>query len=347
MIYLPLIDSIYHLHYGDVISLPSRTKEIENFDPSFDYKTRMRHQRIYDYIFVHSGEWKLLAHKQGSKLITLANKTNLALQKRLNNSKLPQDEKALAIGMLLGDKTNISYDTKQEFYNLSLSHILCVSGLHIGIICFVLGLCLNIFSLWIANFYILKRILIILIAFALTFVVGLTPSALRVAVMMSFLLLGQITARGQDSMNTLLLTAFVFLVYDPLLLFNLSFEFSFLAVSGILLFMNYRTIILKKIPQNYPLQMVFSSGLATLSAQILVLPISIYYFRRLPTYSLIANMIIVPFLSIVLTTIIVFLCFADIGALNTAISFILHCELLLLKSTVHLLNLLPFAIITV
>src|SRR5574344_168891 len=79
MIYLPLADSIYPLHYGDVISMPSDTKTIENFDPSFDYKARMRHQRIYDCIFVHSGEWKLLAHNQGSKLISLAKRTNLAL----------------------------------------------------------------------------------------------------------------------------------------------------------------------------------------------------------------------------------------------------------------------------
>lgn len=341
-------DSSVSLHYGDVITCPNKLYPIKNFNSQgFDYKKYMAHKRIYDCLFIGKDDYKVIAHNKGNPIITAAQKVNSSLQKRILQSSLPKDEAGLACGMLLGNKVNIAQETKAEFYNLSLSHILCVSGLHIGIISMVLGFCLNIFCLWIHNFYIIKRLIMILLCFALSFIVGLTPSSLRVAVMMSIFFASQISKTGYDSLNALCVTAFIFLVFNPLLLFNLSFQFSFLAVAGICVFAKYKSqIALKLFKGNTIAKTVFAPAAMTFSAQIFVLPLSLFYFRRLPTYSLIANMIVVPFLSVILVSILLFLCFADCGFVGLFVQNILHYELFALKGIVHFLNTLPFNVIT-
>ena len=84
------------------------------------------------------------------------------------------------------------------------------------------------------KWYYIKNIIIILATWIIAFIVGLTPSALRVSTMMTILLLSRMTPLSSDSLNTLYVTAFIFLILNPMVLFNLSFQLSFLAVFGII-----------------------------------------------------------------------------------------------------------------
>lgn len=349
LIYFSKQDSAYNLKYGDVITTNSQLIPINNFSEisSFDYKRYMQRKRIYDNIFVKKGSWKKIEEGMGNPLITKAREINHKLKLKLLNSNLPKQESALAIGMLLSDKSNIDEITKHQFNSTGLSHILCVSGLHIGIIMLVIDLLLKLLTF--ANFRLIlvRKIILVLIGFMLCFIVGLTPSSLRVASMMTVLLLTKYTSRGgYDSLNALALTAFVFLCVNPLILFNWSFQFSFLAVFGIILFARFRESLYQRRKHNIITNQILGVAGMTLSAQAFVLPLILIRFKTFPTYTLLANIIVVPFLSIILITTLIFLLFSDIILLGTIAETLLHWELYTLKSVIEFIDSLPYSSIT-
>jgi competence protein ComEC len=349
MLYFSKQDSAYNLKYGDIITTNSLLVPIQNFSDtsSFDYKRMMQRQRIYHNIFVRKGSWKKIEQEKGNPLIARAKKINQHLVKKLLKSDLPKEESALAIGMLLGDKTYIDKQTEQEFRTAGLTHILVVSGMNIAIILLVLESFLKFLIFGRYKLIIVRKIILLISAFLLCLIVSLTPSALRVAIMMTILFLSKYTNRGYDSLNIFWVTVFVFLVFDPLLLFNWSFQFSFLAVLGIIVFAKYREKIMPKYKHSYVTSQIVSAAGMTLSAQAFLFPILLWRFRVIHTYILLANIIVVPFMSIVLVTIILFLFFADITLLGTITQTILHWELYAFKYIISFIDSLPYSTIPI
>lgn len=346
LIYFSKQDTAYNLKYGDIITTNSKLLPIQNFSDtsSFNYKRVMQRKRIYDNIFIKQGEWKIIDHGKGNPLISKSRDINHKLKQKLLSSNLPKQESALAIGMLLSDKSNIDETTKHQFNSTGLSHILCVSGLHVGIIMLVIDFLLKLLTFANYRLIIFRKIILVLIGFILCFIVGLTPSSLRVASMMTILLLTKYTSRGgYDSLNAISLTAFVFLCFNPLLLFNWSFQFSFLAVFGIIIFARFRESLYQRRKHNFITNQILGIAGMTLSAQSFVLPIILFRFNTFPTYTLLANIIVVPFLSIILITIIFFLLFSDITLLGTITETLLHWELYSLKSIIEFIDSLPYS----
>lgn len=346
MIYFSKQDSVYNLKYGDEISTNSKIQPItnQNIVSSFDYKRMMKRQRIYDNIFIEQGSWKKLSENKGNKLIAKSKEANKYLKNKIIKSNLPKDETAIAIGMSLSDKTLIEESTRQQFTTSGLSHILCVSGLHIGIILVVFDMFLRLVFFGKYKLILFRKLLLLAIGVLLSFLVGLSPSSLRVVGMLGVLILSKYTRRSAyDGLNSLAVTAFVFLVINPLILFNISFQLSFLAVLGIIVFAKYRNKLSLVGKQYYIINKVIGVGGITLSAQFFVLPIILFRFKAFPTYFLIANIIVVPFLSLILITIILFLIFGDIIIIGTITETLLHYQLFALKHLVSFIDSLPYS----
>ena len=346
MIYFSKQDSAYNLKYGDEITTNSRIVPIKNWgkNSSFDYKRMMKRQRIYDNIFVKQGSWKKLSQNKGNPIIAKSKEINHNLKQKLINSKLPKDEAAIAIGMSLSDKTLIEETTRRQFTSSGLAHILCVSGLHIGIVLLAFDVLLKLIFLGKFKLILFRKIILLIIGLLLCFLVGLTPSSLRVVTMMAVLILSKYTGRSAyDSLNSLAVTAFFFIIINPLILFNLSFQFSFLAVLGIIMFAKLRETLFYKARHNYLLNKLTSTAGMTLSAQVFVLPIILFHFKTFPTYFLIANIIVVPFLTLILITIILFLIFGDIIIIGTITETLLHYQLFALKHLVSFIDSLPYS----
>ncbi|MDR0971341.1 MAG: ComEC family competence protein [Bacteroidales bacterium] len=339
LVYFPKEDSNSFFRYGDLIITNAPLKEIENLysNSTFDYKRMMQRKRIYHNVFIGKNYWKKVGENKGNSIIRTAKKVNHFLKERLINSNLKNDESNLAIAMLLSDKTSLDDITIKKYSALGLSHILCVSGLHIGIILFFINFILKFIPFFNYRLILLKDIFLVLIAFSICFIVGLTPSSFRVATFLSILIIVKHFGLGRaDSINTLFLTALVFLIADPLLLFNLSFQFSFLAVLGIIVFTPLRNRIQNHIDKIFFLKPFISAMLLTLSAQFFVLPLIIYYFHSFSPFFIIANMLIVPFLSIILLSILLFLIFAKTPLIGDFLTTILHYELSILQFIVNL-----------
>ncbi len=213
------------------------------------------------------------------------------------------EKSEIARGLLLGGR-EVSPDTRGRFSSAGVSHLLAVSGLHVGIIAGVL--------VWLtrrAGFPPGLRFLAICLLLVLfCFMVGLTPSVIRASVMASIVLLGVFVNRQQDALTSLVFTAFLLVVGRPFIIYSISFQLSFLACLGLILF--------------YPVFRVWfqfagsytARGLSlTLSSQILLLPLLINYFGYITPVSLLTNLLVIPLAAVLLWCIIIFLFFWAAG----------------------------------
>ncbi len=138
------------------------------------------------------------------------------------------------------------------------------------------------------------------------------------------------TAYASDGLNVLAVACFVMLLFDPLILFDVGFQMSFLAVAGIMICMpRVGCIIREKVPS--PLHGVCGTAAVTLSAQLFVLPMVVWRFHNVPLFFLFANVLVVPFVGVVLFSIICLLVFASVPVLGEFAAWVLSGELWLLK----------------
>ena len=119
---------------------------------------------------------------------------------------------------------------RQTFRDAGVAHILVVSGMHVGFLFLLISLLYKIHRHW----WVILAGTLTLWSYAL--LVGLTPSVLRATIMFTIMLLMRLTGGGYSSLNALFIAATILLIADPMILFNLSFQLSFLAVLSILLF---------------------------------------------------------------------------------------------------------------
>lgn len=326
----PRKDSL-NLVYGSYVETGAKMYRIRNFaNSSFDYERYMRHKRLYNVVYA----WKYkVSEGRRVGVRSVAGDCNEFLKRRLYASDLSREDAALSVSMLLGDKRELGDDLKLSFSVAGLSHILCVSGLHIGILVGVFNVVLC-FLHWIGmgGFY-LRRLLLILIAWAMAFLVGCTPSALRTALMLTIALGTNITAYSSDGLNVLAVSCFVMLLFDPLLLFDVGFQMSFLAVAGIMICMPRVSCFIRK-ELCPPLRGVCRTAAVTLSAQLFVLPMVVWRFHSFPLFFLFANVLVLPFVGLILVSIICLLVFASVPVLGEFAAWVLSCELWVMKQIV-------------
>ena len=174
----PRKDSL-SLVYGSYVESDARMHRIRNFaNSSFDYERYMRHKRLYNVVYA----WKYkVSEGRRVGVRSVASDCNEFLKRRLYASALSREDAALSVSMLLGDKRELGDDLRLSFSVAGLSHILCVSGLHIGVLIGIFNVVLRfLHRTGMGGFY-LRRFLLIAIAWVMAFIVGCTPSALRVA----------------------------------------------------------------------------------------------------------------------------------------------------------------------
>lgn len=188
---------------------------------------------------------------------------------------------------LMGNASDLSRDTRQAFSDSGLSHILALSGLHVGIIALVITLAL--YPLYITGAGKWRALIVITILWLYAAVTGLSPSVTRAVIMMSVFLVGRLLQRRTSSVNSLCFAALVILIADPGALFTIGFQLSFSAVLSILLF----TEPLNPIPQRNRIpHNLFAMVTVSASAMLGTALISAYYFHSLPVYFLISNILV-------------------------------------------------------
>ncbi len=234
----------------------------------------------------------------------------------------------IAYGILTGNKNEISEENSEAFSIAGVAHILAVSGLHIGFLMALLMFILKRLRLKRLPSYIISAIVLLLYAF----LAGFSPSVTRAVIMC--LIGGGAVLFGErkDAFNALGTATTVILTLSPFMLFDVGFVMS---VGSVFSIINFQPIFfrgLKKI--NIPDKLSNSIAIS-ISAQLGILPPSMYFFGTLQTYSVIVNIVLMPLIAMafiatfiaLLISLIPFLSFvlsfagSVIQILNTAASF--------------------------
>lgn len=211
------------------------------------------------------------------------------------------DEANFLIGLLLGDRTEISEEIKKAFTNTGTIHVLAVSGSHVIL---VVAIIYVIFGL--LRFPNKPKIILTMLALVYyTFLTGASPSIVRASIMAGIVLAGKYFEQKTDSYNVLGLSAVLIFLYDPKQLFDVGFQLSFSAVFSMVYFYPALNTAIKNIPEPLeefkiitPIWQLFALSLA---AQIGTIPFTAYYFGKVSLISLFANLLVVPLVGVIVT----------------------------------------------
>ena len=219
------------------------------------------------------------------------------LLNRFSDNGINGDAYAVVAAMSLGDKSALTHNLKDTYSVSGASHVLALSGLHLGIIYMLFSLFLP-RRRWPA----LSQLVIILFIWAFVFLVGMSVSVVRSAIMLTVYGLLSIGNRDKMSINALSFTAIAMLMWNPTWLFDVGFQMSFMAVLAILLFVPLLEDVL---PADYLMEhrwirRIWGLIVVSCSAQLGVAPLIAFYFGRFSTYFLLTNFIVIPAAMVIL-----------------------------------------------
>lgn len=215
------------------------------------------------------------------------------LEQEMRALHIEAQEYAVITAMALGDKSALDAETKKSYSVAGTSHVLAVSGLHIAIIFQVILLLLG------GKRKSQTTILLSTTAvWAYVILISMPASAVRSAIMISLYGFGLMAKRHGSSINVLVFAYVMMLCFDPLSLFNLSFQMSFLAVASILLFQPLIAELYE--PQHSGTRWAWQLLSVSLAAQIGTTPIIAYYFGRISCYSVLTSFVAIPMATLVL-----------------------------------------------
>ena len=283
---------------GDLILFTPRLAPIANKQnpEAFDYATLMRHRGYIYTQYLPINKWTTIGHTDRPSLKAYAESLRDHCLKIIDNGRFTPHARSILKALLLGYTEDLDQEQRDSFSTAGLSHVLAVSGLHLGIIWAVIAALLAPLA-WL-HLHRVRAAIILVLLWGYAFLTGLSPSVIRACIMVSVVLTGILIGRRARPMNSLFIAAFGMLLYNPHYLFQVSFQLSFLSVFTILLF--YKPIYNLLPHSNYIAEKAASLLSVSAAAQIGTLPLVIYYFHELPLLGLLTNLIIVPLLPILL-----------------------------------------------
>ncbi len=197
---------------------------------------------------------------------------------------VPRPESSLLAGVLLGEKMALGDELENDFRTTGLMHIVVLSGYNVSIIITAVTLMLAFLPLY------TRSIIAVTLIVAFALLVGAGPTVVRASIMALFIVLAGIVGRPYHVERVLLLAGALMVLYNPWILFyDISFQFSFLATYGLIAIMPLLEKPLRFVPAFLDLR---DSAMATISAQLMVMPLILYYIGDFSMVSVLVNMLV-------------------------------------------------------
>lgn len=289
------------IHVGDGICATSRLEQPRNFhNATFDYAAWLKEHGFVATTFIYYSDWQkakvgLTSLPRVDRLVLMARKFRQRLLSQYRGYGADGQAYAVLAAMTLGDKSALSKELKDDYSIAGASHVLALSGLHLGIIYAVLSMLTFRFRRkW------FSQLMIMLAIWAYAVVVGLMPSVVRAAVMLSIVAMMTIINRQRLTVNSLAVAAMIMLLCNPLNLYDIGFEMSFMAVLGIAICSPLYGIVPFYGFWGRMLSRLWSVVAVSIAAQLGTAPLVAYYFGRFSTYFILTNLIVIPCATILL-----------------------------------------------
>lgn len=261
----------------------------------FDYGAYLKRKRVYGQLSVTQEEL-LPSQSSATGLRVEAARFRKSLQNKLQSQGFTPNQLAIINALILGQRQGIDREMSQQYAAAGMMHILAVSGLHVGIIL----LLLRFISRPLAGFRLrfARSGIIIMLIWLFAILTGLSPSVLRAATMFSFLEASTFMGSKKETHNALIASAFVLLLFDPLLIYQVGFQLSYAAVIAILWIQPWLAGLFEI--KNKFLHFIYTTATVTTAAQLGVMPLSLFYFHQFPGLFLLSNILIIPLLGFLL-----------------------------------------------
>jgi competence protein ComEC len=322
MLYFEKDSEVEALRYGDrlIINAALQTVKPPANPGEFNYKRYLANRGIYMQAYVRAGNWEQVERNKGNVFKRTGIKLREQFLQILREQDMSGKEYAVASAILLGYDEHLDAEQKRQFSGAGAMHILCVSGLHVGIVYVILNSLLGFMKrkkIW----RFLKVALLLGSIWFYALITGFSPSVMRAATMFSFIILGSSLRRKSNIYNSLAASAFLLIVIDPYIITAVGFQLSYLAVLGIVTL--FKPIYNLYIPKLWLIDQVWSITVVSLAATMATFPLSIYYFHQFPNLFLITNLIAIPASMLILYSGILVLITSPIPALSGFIAKIL------------------------
>lgn len=290
-VYIDKKEDTSKLEYGNKISVIGTYKkptERRNYK-GYDYMKYLKTKKICGSLIV-DGEVKLIKTKNINPIFTIINKLSLIFKQNLKKL-LPKQEAELEQGILLGETSDIESDIKDDFRKCNLSHMLAVSGAHLSYLVLGINTVLSKKSFGIRR----RKILSIIFILIFMVIVNMSPSVVRAGISTIITIFATLIYRKQDTYTTISIALLLTLLNNPFAIFDVGLQLSYLATLSIIIFYFKFT---QKQFNNKVKKYLYESAMLTFSANILILPITIYEFNTIPINSIISNLLAGPLLGI-------------------------------------------------
>ena len=257
---------------------------------------------IRDSQFISRDSW----HRGGDGFSHLSNIQRLRLRALQWRSTLVQriispdddsDAQAVLAAMVLGDKSALSKELRTTYSATGASHILALSGLHLGIIYLLLTrLTLGRRRMW------LTQVPVVLGIWAFALITGLSTSVVRAAMMISLYAVFSLGGRRQSPLGVLSFTAIIMLLFNSDSLYDIGFQLSFMAMLGILVFVPLfeRMVSIRWLMEHRVVKWLMAMMTMSVAAQLTTAPLVAYHFGRFSTYFLLTNLLAIPIATLIL-----------------------------------------------
>lgn len=275
------------IEYGNKIKLegtyikPSKSRNYKGFD----YSNYLKTENIYGTI-EQNGKIELIKEKNIKYFFIILYKVKNKIIKNINN-KFPEETRGLFLGILLGDKSSIEENVRQNFADSSLSHILAVSGTHISYVV----ICISVLFKKLKLNKNIRKVLTSLVLFMYLYLVDFSVSATRAVIMSTIVIMQMLFYRKQDTITTIAFSSIIILINNPYSILNIGFLLSYGGTIGIILFVNRISIESKEDFFQRFKSYLKDICIVTISAQTIIMPIIIYYFNTISFTFIISNII--------------------------------------------------------
>ncbi|MFM2227948.1 MAG: hypothetical protein RL664_1291 [Bacteroidota bacterium] len=279
------------------------------------------------------------AELQETPMQFLPQKIQSRLQEKITSAIPDSSTAAILSALLLGETSLLSKDITADYSVAGVVHILAVSGMHVALIyeliLFILKLAFRKKRKWLTFFLAMSLL------WGYGAITGFSASVVRACCMFSFFVISDCFLLSRNTGNTIAGSTLLILYFQPFLIFNLGFLLSLSAVLGIVVI--HPLIMRVCYTENRIGYYIISSTSITLSATLTTLPITLYIFHSFPTYFIIANLILVPWSTLIMYLGIAFMFLSEIPILGNCIIFLLNATTTSMNQFIHLIHLLPNA----
>ncbi len=321
MAYFPKSDSAFALRYGDLIAIPAPVRAVTPpLNPGeFDYKAYLERKGITGQIYLKDEDWLDLQINNANPIYAFSYRFRDILLASLQRSGLSDDEYGVAAAILLGYDDNLADEVRKNYVAAGSMHILCVSGMHVGIIYMLASFLLGFLNRkkWQK---VLKQALLLALIWFYALIAGLSPSILRASLMLTFVIVGEMIHRKGFIINSIAASAFVLLCVNPNNLLEIGFLLSYAAVLGIVVLQRpiYSWFVIK----NKLLDRAWEITAVALAAQAGTIPFTLFYFNQFSTYFVLSNLFMTPISFIVVISGMVLLLVSWVPYLSTLVGYL-------------------------